>query len=113
LRPLLSPRALKHLPAQANDMQADMALLVLQEQYAELEREYQNRHINDAQWQQARQEVERRALAEGLPAQVLLHSRPENAWALMSALFIATVAIAGYLFWGEPAAVIPANTIAA
>ena len=113
LRPLTSQRALSHVSAQAGATQADAALMVLQEQYAELEREYQNRHINDAQWQQARQEVERRALAEGLSTQMSLQARPETAWALGSSLLIAIIAITGYLFLGEPAAVIPANTLAA
>src|SRR5690606_12488649 len=112
LRPLLSRTYLRRTSAQSGNAQADAALMVLQEQYADLAREYRYRHISHAQWQQARQEVERRALAEGLAWPAALHAQPEKAWALGSSLFVATLAIAGYLVLGEPAAVIPANTAA-
>lgn len=112
LRPLLSRTYLRRTSAQSGNAQADAALMVLQEQYADLEREYRYGHISHAQWQQARQEVERRALAEGLASPAALHAQPEKAWALGSSLFVATLAIAGYLILGEPAAVIPANTAA-
>ena len=112
IKPLLSR---KHLPkdVQFGDAHTSATLIVLQEQYAELEQHYRNGAIDQAQWQQTQEEIERRALSESatLPSPIL--GRPEKLWAASSTLFIAVFAMAGYLLLGEPAAVIPDNTVAA
>lgn len=92
--------------------QSSMALTVLREQLAELDAELAAGRIDAASHAQSREELERRALEEGEAAAERAHTadaRPERRWALGLGLSVPVLAVAGYLVFGTPAGLDPAN----
>ena len=93
-------------------MQSGLALDVLREQLVELDAELAAGRIDQASYARTREEVERRALEEGEAASERAHatdSRPDRRWALGLGLGIPALAVAGYLVFGTPAGLDPAN----
>ena len=92
--------------------QSSMALTVLREQLAELDAELAAGRIDAASHAQSREELERRALEEGEAAAERAQTadaRPERRWALGLGLSVPVLAVAGYLVFGTPAGLDPAN----
>ena len=93
-------------------MQSSLALDVLREQLVDLDAELAAGRIDAASHAKTREEVERRALEEGEAATERAHaadSRPDRRWALGLALSIPAMAVAGYMAFGTPAGLDPAN----
>lgn len=93
-------------------MQSGLALDVLREQLVDLDAELAAGRIDAASHAKTREEVERRALEEGEAATERAHaadSRPDRRWALGLALGIPALAVAGYMVFGTPAGLDPAN----
>ena len=93
-------------------MQSGLALDVLREQLVDLDAELATGRIDAASHAKTREEVERRALEEGEAATERAHaadSRPDRRWALGLALGIPALAVAGYMAFGTPAGLDPAN----
>ena len=93
-------------------MQSGLALDVLREQLVDLDAELAAGRIDAASHAKTREEVERRALEEGEAATERAHaadSRPDRRWALGLALGIPAMAVAGYMVFGTPAGLDPAN----
>lgn len=91
----------------ARQRQADIALVVLREQLAELEAEHAAGTIDEAEYRRAREELEARALDEGRAAEDGADGRPAAAWAIGLAVVVPLVAAAVYLSVGEPDALDP------
>ncbi|PKO90375.1 MAG: c-type cytochrome biogenesis protein CcmI [Betaproteobacteria bacterium HGW-Betaproteobacteria-12] len=94
--------------------QRELNLIVLRDQLADLERDFAEGRIGDADYQQAREELERRALdhvSEG-PKQALSGGRQKL---LAAALAIGFPVAVGVLYWtlGAPETVAPVPTVAA
>jgi len=111
LRPLLR----RDLPeAEADTSRTDLNLLVLRDQLADLERDLKEGRIGEQAYQQAREEVERRALdARGGTARTAAAGRRQTPLAI--ALLIAVPVVVGFLYWnlGVPDAVVPNAQVAA
>ncbi len=93
-------------------MQSGLALDVLREQLVDLDAELAAGRIDAASHAKTREEVERRALEEGEAATERAHaadSRPDRRWALGLAMGIPALAVAGYMVFGTPAGLDPAN----
>ena len=93
-------------------MQSGLALDVLREQLVDLDAEFAAGRIDAASHAKTREEVERRALEEGEAATERAHaadSRPDRRWALGLAMGIPALAVAGYMVFGTPAGLDPAN----
>lgn len=86
----------------ARQRQAETALLVLREQLADLEAEHAAGRIDAAAFQRNRDELEARALEEGLVAEDGADARPASVGAVLVALAIPALAVAFYLSLGEP-----------
>ncbi|MCV2217774.1 c-type cytochrome biogenesis protein CcmI [Thauera sp. Sel9] len=96
--------------------QSQLVLAVLREQLAELDADLAAGRIDAATHAKSREEVERRALEEGEAAAERAHSadtRAERSWAVGLALSVPVLAVAGYLAFGEPEGLDPANVVAA
>ncbi|WP_341646765.1 c-type cytochrome biogenesis protein CcmI [Thauera sp. SDU_THAU2] len=96
--------------------QSQLVLAVLREQLAELDADLAAGRIDAATHARSREEVERRALEEGEAAAERAHSadtRAERSWAVGLALSVPVLAVAGYLAFGEPEGLDPANVVAA
>ena len=93
-------------------MQSGLALDVLREQLVDLDAELAAGRIDATSHAKTREEVERRALEEGEAATERANaadSRPDRRWALGLALGIPAMAVAGYMVFGTPAGLDPAN----
>lgn len=113
LRPLLR-RELPEGDADAGQSQKDLNLLVLRDQLADLERDLNEGRIAEQAYQQAREEVERRALElRGEAAQAAANGRRQTPLAV--ALLVGVPVIVGALYWalGVPDAVVPNAQVAA
>ena len=96
--------------------QSQLVLAVLREQLAELDADLAAGRIDAATHVKSREEVERRALEEGQAAAERAQSadtRAERSWAVGLALSVPVLAVAGYLVFGEPEGLDPANVTAA
>ncbi|HQZ02937.1 MAG TPA: c-type cytochrome biogenesis protein CcmI [Thauera sp.] len=92
--------------------QSSMSLAVLREHVAELDAELAAGRIDAASHARNREELERRALEEGAAAAERAHTadvRPDRRWAFGLALTVPALAISGYLVFGTPAGLDPAN----
>lgn len=87
--------------------QADIALVVLREQLAELEADREAGTLADAEYQRARDELEQRALEEGRAAEDGSDMSPARMPAVALALTIPALAVFFYLWIGEPDALDP------
>lgn len=95
--------------------QSQLVLAVLREQLAELDADLAAGRIDAATHAKSREEVERRALEEGEAATERAQSadtRAERSWAVALALSVPVLAVAGYLAFGEPEGLDPANVVA-
>lgn len=98
LRAMLRPR-----PATGNAAdQAASALRVLKEQQAELRRDLAAGRLHDAAFQQAMEDLHRRALQEGDTPLSVLSTQPQPRWALATGMLLVAMAMAGYLQLGQP-----------
>lgn len=86
----------------ARQRQAETALLVLREQLADLEAEHAAGRIEAAEFRRTRDELEARALEEGLVVEDGADTRPASGGAVLVALAVPALALAFYLFLGEP-----------
>ena len=93
----------------ARQRQADIALVVLREQLAELDADRAAGRLDEAEYQRARTEVEARALEEGRAAEDGSDTSPARAPAVALALTIPALAVFFYLWIGEPDALDPVN----
>ncbi len=93
----------------ARQRQADIALVVLREQLAELDADRTAGRLDEAEYQRARTEVEARALEEGRAAEDGSDMSPARAPAVALALTIPALAVFFYLWIGEPDALDPVN----
>lgn len=94
--------------------QSQLVLAVLREQLAELDADLAAGRIDAATHAKSREEVERRALEEGEAAAERAQSadtRAERSWAVALALSVPVLAVAGYLAFGEPEGLDPANVV--
>ncbi len=91
----------------ARQKQADVALVVLREQLAELEADHASGKVSEADHQRGRQELEARALEEGRAADDGKDVRPANVTALSLLALVPVVAIGFYVWLGEPDALDP------
>lgn len=97
-------------------VQSSLVLAVLREQLAELDAELAAGRIDAATHAKSREEVERRALEEGEAVAERAQSadmRAERSWAVGLALSVPVLAVTGYLAFGEPEGLDPANVAAA
>lgn len=97
----------------ARQRQAETALLVLREQLADLEAEQAAGRIDAAAYRRNRDELEARALEEGLVVEEGADGRPASAGAVMVALAVPVLAVAFYLSLGEPEGLDPAKVAGA
>lgn len=111
--PLLRGAEAGRQGADGGDIQSSAALAVLREQRRDLERDKAAGLIEAAAFDQAMQELEQRALSEGLQQRQTQDraAQPRWAWGVMAWLVL--VPLVGYLALGDPAAVEPANRQAA
>lgn len=91
----------------ARQRQADVALVVLREQLAELEAEKAASRMSEVEYQRARTELELRALDEGRAAEDGSDLRPARVSAVALVLSVPALALGVYLWVGEPAALDP------
>ncbi len=113
LRPLLR-RELPAGEADAGQSQKDLNLLVLRDQLADLERDLNEGRIAEQAYQQAREEVERRALElQGDSTHAAATGRRQTSLAV--ALLVGVPVVVGALYWtlGVPNAVVPNAQVAA
>ena len=87
--------------------QADIALVVLREQLAELESEHAAGRIPDDEYHRSREELERRALEEGRAADDGADVRSASGWAVGLMVAVPICAAVVYLAIGEPDALDP------
>lgn len=109
LPPLLGAGARKR---REKMQQSAVALTVLREQLAELDADLASGQIDAEAHARSRAELERRALEEGEAAADAADAtdhRPRRAWAVGMALAVPALAVAGYLWIGEPDALDPAK----
>ena len=103
---LLLPPLLKgsRRPQPESTIQATAALNVLREQLADLEKEHASGSIDEAAYTQSREELERRALEEGIADSPQPHHarQPARHWAAALILFVPITAVAVYLILGNP-----------
>ena len=99
---------LKRQDARGNE-EAEKRLSVYRQQFAELEQDYKNAVLTDAQYQQSKHELERRLLDETAPntKAPVVPVRPVNRRAIAVALAFLIPTIGGLLYWklGSPEAV--------
>lgn len=99
---------LKRQDARGNE-EAEKRLSVYRQQFAELEQDYKNAVLTDAQYQQSKHELERRLLEETAPnaKAPVVPVRPVNRRAIAVALALLIPTIGGLLYWklGSPEAV--------
>jgi cytochrome c-type biogenesis protein CcmH len=99
---------LKRQDARGNE-EAEKRLSVYRQQFAELEQDYKNAVLTDAQYQQSKHELERRLLEETAPdtKAPVVPVRPVNRRAMAVALAFLIPMIGGLLYWklGSPEAV--------
>ena len=111
--PPLIGRTERQVQVHANHQrQAATALVVLREQLADLEIEHAAGRITAEEYARSRDELERRALAEGEAAELLVDLRPARRWGLAAALGVPLLAVGVYLALGEPAGLDPVQTAA-
>ncbi|ENO87147.1 c-type cytochrome biogenesis protein CcmI [Thauera linaloolentis] len=92
--------------------QSSLVLAVLREQLAELDADLAAGRIDAATHAKSREEVERRALEEGEAVAERAQSadvRTERSWAVGLALSVPVLAVVGYLAFGTPDGLDPAN----
>lgn len=89
--------------------QADVALVVLREQLAELEAEHAAGTLSDVEYKRARGEIEMRALDEGRAADDGSDTRPARLTAVGLAVVVPVLALVVYLWIGEPDGLDPAK----
>ncbi len=87
--------------------QADIALVVLREQLADLDNDRKAGKVTDKDYERSREELEARALEEGRAADDGADIRPASAWAVSLAVVVPVVAVFFYLTLGEPDALDP------
>jgi cytochrome c-type biogenesis protein CcmH len=89
--------------------EAEKALSVYRQQFAELEQDLKNALLTDEQYQQSKQELERRLLEETGPAEATPPAGvwPVNSRAVVVALAVIIPTISGLLYWtlGNPEAI--------
>ena len=99
---------LKRQDTRGNE-EAEKRLSVYRQQFAELEQDYKNAVLTDAQYQQSKHELERRLLDETAPntKAPVVPVRPVNRRAIAVALALLIPTIGGLLYWklGSPEAV--------
>lgn len=93
----------------ARQRQAETALLVLREQLADLEVEHAAGRVEETEYRRTRDELEARALEEGLVVEDGADTRPASAGAVLLALAIPALAVAFYVSLGEPDGLDPAR----
>lgn len=93
----------------ARQRQAETALLVLREQLADLELDLAAGRVEEAEYRRTRDELEARALEEGLVVEDGADTRPASAGAVLVALAIPALAVAFYVSLGEPDGLDPAR----
>lgn len=93
----------------ARQRQAETALLVLREQLADLEVEHAAGRVEETEYRRTRDELEARALEEGLVVEDGADTRPASAGAVLVALAIPALAVAFYVSLGEPEGLDPAR----
>ena len=91
------------------DIQAQTALAALREQLAALDAERQEGKIDAAEYQQTRNELEARALAEGETVTTGAVAKPAKALGVVLGLLMTTGAALLYLMLGNPAGMDPAQ----
>lgn len=112
---MLVPPVLKGARREAEQEQAGAALVVLREQLAELEAERAAGRLDVETYANSRDELERRALEEGQAADAAISASkagPAKGWAAGLAVMVPVLAVVGYLAFGEPEALDPANHVA-
>ncbi|MDR2837617.1 MAG: c-type cytochrome biogenesis protein CcmI [Azonexus sp.] len=100
---------------EANDQQS-ANLAFFHDQLADLEREHQEGALSAADFEQARQELQRRLLEEATPATapaVAQSAGPSKITAIALVILLPLGAALGYKLLGQPAALDPAKTAAA
>lgn len=114
---LLLPPLLKGRPAAGLDLRADRRqanLAVFRDQEAELEKEKAAGTLGDADYQQAKEELQRRLLEEVEAASepgaaAAQRQGPSRATAIVLALLLPAAALIGYTLLGNPKALDPRN----
>lgn len=91
----------------ARQRQAETVLLVLREQLADLDAEHAAGRVDAAAYRRNRDELESRALEEGLVVEDGADARPAAVAAVLVALAIPALAVAFYVSLGEPAGLDP------
>lgn len=100
LRALLRPR-----PDPGHAAQAAAALRVLTEQQTELRRDHAAGRLNDNAFQQAMEDLQRRALREGEASLSALSTQPQSQWALATGVLLVALTAGAYLQLGQPAGI--------
>jgi cytochrome c-type biogenesis protein CcmH len=116
LPPLLRRSA--NASAQASQLHSQSNLAVLRDQLAELEREHQEGMLANADFLQARQELQRRLLEENAPTADgtrqpgAAAELPSRKTAILLAFLIPLLSMGGYALWGNPRALNPQALVA-
>ncbi len=87
--------------------QAEIALTVLREQFAELEADRAAGRITQEEYQRTREEIEKRALEEGVGGEGRSDPARAPAWAIGLVIAVPVAAGIGYMALGEPAGLDP------
>lgn len=90
--------------------QASVALAILHEQFLDLEANSALGVRDKAVIDRHRAELERRVLDEGRTDRSAPDASPSRVWAGVVAVFVVSMSMVGYLGWGEPAALVPAQS---